>query len=265
MSLRIVIGVVFIVLVLMRRADAERAIIVNAAGAPFAPADLAEAIRVRVPAAGPALQVRVTAIAGGVRVAAAGGARDVVLGDRTGVDAARLVALAASDLLSVESLADVGKPAPASRNDDQAIALAAYAGIAGWNGVLGGLVAELAIPHGAWLFAFDLGGGTLVRGPIDLSDAEARVGLGRRLGPFELRVDAVAEPLFVTTGAGDVTTLFGAGASARARIALGPTRLVLAAGADAFATRTEYRTAGSDVLTTPRIAPWLRVGVEVPL
>ena len=264
MSLRIVIGVVFIVLVLMRRADAERAIIVNAAGAPFAPADLAEAIRVRVPAAGPALQVRVTAIAGGVRVAAAGGARDVVLGDRTGVDAARLVALAASDLLSVESLGDVGQPV-ASRNDNRAIALAAYAGIAGWNGVLGGLAAELAIPHGAWLFAFDLGGGSLFRGPIDLSDAEARVGLGRRIGPFELRVEAVAEPLFVTTGAGDVTTLFGAGASARARIALGPTRLVLAAGADAFATRTEYRTAGADVLTTPRIAPWLRVGVEVPL
>jgi hypothetical protein len=260
-SLRLVTGA--IVLALVRGAGAERAITVDAAGAPFASADLAAAIRVRVPPSGPALQVRVTAIAGGVRVAAAGGARDVALGDRTGADAARLVALAASDLLSVESLVDPAHPAV--RDADHAVALAAFAGIAGWNGILGGLAAELAIPRGAWVIALDLGGGTLFGGPIHLEEGEGRVGLGRRVGPLELRIEGIAEPVFVTTGMGDVTTLVGAGASVRTRISVGPTRVVLAAGADAFATQTEYRTAGSDVLTTPRIAPWLRVGVEVPL
>ena len=89
--------------------------------------------------------------------------------------------------------------------------------------------------------------------------------IGRRIGPVELRIDAIVEPLIVTTGAGDFTALFGGGASMRLRGALGGAHLIAAAGIDAFANQTEYRTAGADALTTPRIAPWLRLGVEVPL
>jgi hypothetical protein len=258
-SLRIATGLV--VLGLGRGAAAERAIVVDAADAPFAAAELAAAIRVRVPLAGPPLHVRVTAIDGGVHVAADGGARDVELGDRRGVDAARLVALAANDLMIDQPIAvEAGQP-PRARST----ALDVLAGAASWNGVLAGIAVEVAIPQGAWQISADLGGGALLRGPVQLADAEARVGLGRLIGPLELRVEAIAEPLFVSTGAGDITALLGASASVRARIPLGDVRVVLAAGGDAFATQTEYRVAGAEVLTTPRIAPWLRVGVEVPL
>jgi len=259
-SLRFVTGL--IVLSLVRLAAAERPIVVDSAGAPFTPADLAEEIRVRVPLAGPPLHVRVTAVSGGVRVAAAGGARDVALGDRSGVDAARLVALAASDLLSAEPLVDVAPPAP-PRTDS--ISLAVLASAAGWSSVLGGLAAEVSIPRGPWLLAASLGGGELVRGPIQLADGEVRIGIGRRIGLIDVRVDAIAEPLFVTTGAHDATALVGGGVSVRAHIPLGGPRLVIAGGGDAFATQTEYRTAGMTALTTPRIAPWLRLGLEVSL
>ncbi len=93
----------------------------------------------------------------------------------------------------------------------------------------------------------------------------SRPGSAVSSGPLERRVEAIAEPLFVSTGAGDVTVLLGASASVRARIPIGDVRVVLAAGGDAFATQTEYRVAGADAFTTPRIAPWLRVGVELPL
>ena len=259
MSLRIVIGLV--VLGLVRGAAAERVIVVDAVGAPFAAAELAAAIRVRVPLAGPPLRVQVTAIDGGVRVAAAGGARDVELGERRGVDAARLVALVANDLLAREPiLVDVAQPPPSPP-----VAIDALASVATWNGLLAGLAIEVAIPHGAWLIAADLGGGSLLGGPIKLEDAEARVGLGHLAGPVEIRIEAIAEPVRVETGAGDLTVLLGASASVRTRIPIGAARVVIAAGGDAFATQTEYRAAGVETLTTPRIAPWLRVGVEVPL
>lgn len=146
-----------------------------------------------------------------------------------------------------------------------ATAFAFYAGVAGWDNAIAGLTAELDVPLQLWNVAVDLGGGTSFGGPVQLVETEARVGVGRRVGPLELRLDAIVEPLIVTTGAGDFTTLFGGGASARLRGAVGSAHVVVAAGIDAFANQTEYRTAGADALTTPRVAPWLRVGIEVPL
>jgi hypothetical protein len=298
-------------------AIADRAIDVDVDGAPFAAGELAAAIRVRVPLDGPALHVHVTAIAGGVHVEAPGGDRDVALAGRRGVDAARLVALAASDLLSPEPepepsvapepaattttppppttttsppptpppaptrpivhpkpMRTVATATPAATTlttsvqpapSPDAIAFAFYAGVAGWDNAIGGLTAELDVPLRMWIVAIDLGGGTSLDGPVQLVETEARAGIGRRIGPLELRIDAIVEPLIVTTGAGDFTALFGGGASLRLRGAVGGAHLVAAAGIDAFANQTEYRTAGADALTTPRIAPWLRLGVEVPL
>jgi outer membrane biosynthesis protein TonB len=341
-SLRIVRIGAAVVLSVSSAAFADRAIDVEVDGAPFAAGELAAAIRVRIPLAGPPLHVRVTAIAGGVHVEAPGGDRDVALRGRRGAEAARLVALAASDLLSPEpsiatptttpppTTAPIPTPTPipiptttptptpiptptppptpiptppptptptarpatrttarpaASRSiattepaatltassttrgapATDATAFAFYAGVAGWDNAIGGLTAELDVPLRTWVIAVDLGGGTSIDGPVQLVESEARAGIGRRIGPLEMRLDAVVEPLIVTTGAGDFTALFGGGASVRLRGAVGSAHLVAAAGIDAFANQTEYRTAGADALTTPRITPWLRVGVEVPL
>jgi hypothetical protein len=250
----------------------------------------------------------VTAIAGGVHLEAPGGDRDVALGGRRGADAARLVALAASDLLSPEpSAAPPPEPEPAAPaiapppptpptpvahpkpmrtvataapaatttltastqlappTTTDGTAFAFYAGVAGWDNAIGGLAAELDVPVSMWLVAIDLGGGASIGGPVQLVETEARAGIGRRIGPLEARLDAIVEPLIVTTGAGDFTALFGGGASVRVRGAVGGAHVIAAAGIDVFANQTEYRTAGADALTTPRMAPWLRVGVEVPL
>jgi hypothetical protein len=261
-SLRLVTDLVIgLLLCTVRGAAAERSIAVDAPGAPFEAGELVAAIRVRVPVDGPPLRVRVTATASGVRVEAGGGARDVELASLHGPAAARLVALVASDLM-LDTPAPIPIAAPATAHEPT---LGVLATAAGWDGVLGGLALDLVLPRGPWLVAFDAGGGTLLGGAIQLTAAMVGVDVGRREGPFEARVGVIAAPVLVTTDGGDRTVLAGARASVRARVPLGGVRVVLAAGADAYATQTEYRIAGQSTSTTPRIAPWLAVGVEVPL
>src|SRR5262245_58025268 len=81
-------------------AAAERALAIELdAKAPFAERELADALRVRIGAAGAPVKLTITTTEHGVTVGARGASRDVELAGRTGADAARLVALAAVDLL----------------------------------------------------------------------------------------------------------------------------------------------------------------------
>ncbi|HEX7699812.1 MAG TPA: hypothetical protein VF403_03795, partial [Kofleriaceae bacterium] len=96
-SVRFVVGLMIVGAA--RQAAAERVIDVDAAGAPFEARDLVAAIRVRAAIEGAPVHLLVTSIDHGVRVAARGGVREVNLGGLTGTAAARLVALAANDLL----------------------------------------------------------------------------------------------------------------------------------------------------------------------
>jgi hypothetical protein len=70
----------------------------------------------------------------------------------------------------------------------------------------------------------------------------------------------------VSTGVGDHTVLFGAGASGRLRVpVVAGVRGVLAVGIDAFANRTQYQVLGMPTVATPQLAPWVAAGVEVGL
>ncbi|MGE5185713.1 MAG: hypothetical protein ACM31C_26810 [Acidobacteriota bacterium] len=241
-------------------AGAERAIVVDAHGVPFAARDLADAIRVRVPRDGAALRVRVTAVEGGVRVETRGGTRDVELESLQGADAARLVALAATDLM-LDDLASPPEPAPRRE-----LTLAVTGTAAVWSQALGGASIDVALPVAGGLFAIEAGGGDVLGGNVTLVASVVRLDAGYRLGWLELRAGATVMPLFVTTGAGDTTVLVGGGASARVRPTIVPgVRAVVAAGADAFATRTRYELNGMAALATPAWAPWLALGVEVVL
>ncbi|HSS01391.1 MAG TPA: hypothetical protein VLM79_30235 [Kofleriaceae bacterium] len=242
-----------------------------AAAAPFDAAQLAAAIRIRVPAGRAPIRVRVFAITGGVRVEARGSARDIPLGAFTGAAAARLVALAASDLfvddLGVTVLEDPAAAGVAASVDARArgrITVSALGSAAMWSHALGGLAVDAAWSSGNRLVALEAGGGTLVGSPLRLTAGVVRVGGGVRLGIAELRATATVVPLYVSDGVGDQTVLWGIGASARLRIPLVTgVRAVLATGIDLFATRSTYVVEEMPVLETPRATAWLAAGVEV--
>jgi hypothetical protein len=266
---------------------AARPVIVELDGAaPFDAAQLTAALEVRLAGASGAgeapIRVVVQSAPGGVVVAIGGAERTVALAGHDGTAAARLVALAASDLV-LDDLAvlpvlaapsvlppsvslSVVAPPPRAEDKKPSTTVGILGGAAAWDGdgVLGGITVDIAVPRGAWLATLDLGGATLIDGPIHVAGAVIRGAGGRRIGPLDLRAGVTLVPLSVSDGDGDRTVLVGAGASARLRLAIGDgTHLVIGGGLDAFATRTAYTMNGAAVGTTPWWSPWLAAGVEL--
>jgi hypothetical protein len=244
-------------------AAAERAIAIDVdPNVPISEQELVDALRVRIGASGGPVRVTVTASERGVMVGARGASRVIDLGGRRGGDAARLVALAAVDLLFDDLAAPpaavaVTAPRVADRWSMGVVGMAAQ-----WNGTLAGAALDLQIPRGDWFAAVDLGGGTLVDGALHLTGGLARASIGRRVDRLEVRGGATFAPINVADGAGDTTILVGAGVSARVRFPIDAFDFVIAVGADAFATRTEYRISTMTV-ATPWLAPWIGAGIEV--
>ncbi len=259
-------------------ARAERAVHVDvAAGVGVTAAEVAAALRLRIADVGAALSVRVRASADGVIAQVDERIRAVALGGRTGTDAARLIALAIADLAQVDPLAASDEAGPAgldprgggrSGRPPTSVELAVVGSAAAWSAPMAAVGLDVAAARGRWLVAAALGAGKLVDGDLRLGGGTARLGAGVRAGRLDVRAGVVLVPVWVSNGAGDRTVLVGGGASARLRIPIGPDlRLVLAAGIDVFATRTQYTvqsTVGSMVtLSTPWVAPWGGAGAEV--
>lgn len=236
--------------------------------APFTADQLDAALRGRV--SDPVIAMRVVAIDDGVRITVGDRSRDLPLGTRSGDDAARLVALAAADM----TLPDLAPPSPSEHIDDDAPESAPVSrpawtiGLAGtsavWSGVLAGASADFVGPAGGTLVAVEFGAGTLVGGDLHATTAVARAGLAKRIGVLELRGGLTLVPINVSDGSSDTTVLVGGNASARLRLPITTgVRAVLAAGADAYATRTEYLRAGMAPASTPLVAPFFGVGIEL--
>lgn len=246
---------------------AERVVVVDVdRDTPFAAAELEAALRMRLPDGAP-VRLRVFGVTDGVRgavvrIEASGNVRDVALAGRRGAEAARLVALAAHDLV-LDDLAVAPELAPTAPRTSRS-SVSVLAGAAAWERTLAGVSIDFVVPRGMWLFALEAGGGQLVGGPLALSTAVGRVGGGARFGALELRAGATIMPVFVGSGAGDRTVLVGGSASARVRFDVSDgVRAVLAVGGDAFATRTTYMLNGMTLLATPHAAPWVAVGLEL--
>jgi len=255
-----------------RRAYADRSITVDEqATAPFAPQELAAAIRVRIATEGSPVRIRVTPTATGVRIETRGEARDVELGELRGADAARMVALVANDLL-VDDLAAPAPPAPtailargAAPEAHAPAELGVLGNVSGWDGMLGGLALDLAIPRGHWALTFEAGGGELIESSLHLLAGVVRVAPALRIQGLELRAGVTLAPLLVTSGVGDQTVLAGANASVRMRVPVATgIHAILAAGIDAYATRTQYQI-DAMTIATPWLAPWVGAGIEVGL
>lgn len=268
MSARWLAAVATVCVPLGARAEERRVSADVAPVAPFDAAQLVAAIRIRVAPEGAPIAIRVSGAAGGVRIEAGGAAREVVLGGLTGAAAARLVALAADDLL-LDDLAIVPiTPTMVRPHEPRALRRRPTIGVlgsaAGWQYALGSLGVDVAIPRGRWLVALDASGGTLVEGPLRLTAAVVRIGGGARVGPLELRGGATFAPVLVSDGAQDRTVLAGGSLSARVGTPITDgVRAVVAGGVDVFATRTTYVLHGAVVMATPRTAPWIAAGVEI--
>lgn len=232
-------------------ASAAHAEITFTTAAPFDRGELASALEVRH--AGARLELIVTAIPGGVRIATARGVRDVALDGLTGAAAARLVALAIDDLF----LADLVVPSPRRAP----LVLAAFGTAMAWDGTLGGLGLDLSVPVRDLRFAVEVAAIVAAETALDLDAALIRLTAATQRGAFELRAGLVASPIVVHDGVGDQTFLVGGTASARIRVG----GAVIAVGVDGFATRTTYHERGETVMVTPRFAPWLAAGIEMAL
>ena len=248
-------------------ARAERAIVVELAEpAPFDAAELTAAMRMRLPADGSPVRVRVTRTADGVRIDAAPGSRDISLNGLAGPAAARMVALVASDLLLADLAVAPELVVRAESRRRAPLSLGFAATAAAWDGLLGGGSIDLGMPRGGYVVAVEVGGAGLAGGPVDLLSGVVRADVGLPIGAFELRAGLTLAPIFVRTGVTDFTVLAGGNASARVRIPVTrASHAVLAIGADVFATRTQYVLGAMQLMSTPRIAPWFTAGMELAL
>jgi hypothetical protein len=245
-------------------AYAERPIAADVATPlPFDAGELTAALRARLPEAGEPIVLRLSATFDGVRIETRGTAREVGLDGLTGSAAARLVALAAADLLVEET--DLDPPALVLTNrQPRSTTVGVLGAAASWGHTLGGLGVDVVLPRRQFLAAIEGGAGTLVDGPVRMTAAVVRLGAGVRTGALEVRATGTVMPLVVSSGAGDRTILFGGGVAARLRIPLATDlRAIVAAGVDVFATRTTYVIDGMTALTTPRAAPWAGLGLEL--
>ncbi len=239
---------------------------------PFDEAELSAALKLRLPDGAP-ITIDVAPIAGGVRIIVGAEVREIALDGLRGAEAARLVALATTDLFD-DDIARVPEPALAPPAMTTAVAVRPTRGprptvevlgtAAAWDHVLAGGAVGVAVPRGRWVATVEIGGGALVGAPIGLAGGAIRMGGGRRFDWIDLRAAVIVAPLVVDTGAGDQTALVGAGASVRLRVPVTRrVRGVVAAGVDGFANRTTYQAAGALLTQTPWVAPWLAVGLEV--
>lgn len=240
------------------RAEADRAVRVVTRGAPFLATDLESALRVRLPPAGAEVTVQVIGVGDRVDVAVGDTTREIDLGGRSGVEAARLVALEIVDL-ALDDLAEVPRDRP--RHADISVGLLGSA--TAWNGTLAGATLDVAVARRGWLVALEVTGQQDATGELQTRSVPIRLSAGTRIDLLELRGGVVIAPTWVETGAGDSLVNLGLAASARLRVDLSPrVKLVAAIGADAYATQTSY-VLGGEMITTPWVAPWIGGGLEV--
>jgi hypothetical protein len=255
-------------------------------GLPFTGAALGEAVALRAPVADAGVEVVVEAAgADAVRVRAGGKERIVPLSGRSGRAAARWVALALVDLAGEEATPAALPPEVAAvepADDSEAAPLEVRAAptprstpgtrlallptLTLGDGLAAGATVLVTHRIGAWTGLASLGvasgpSASLAGVEVSLLAAPIRVGIARRAGPLELAAAAVLVPIHASGGVGHAGLEVGAGLAAYLRLDLGPVPLLVGAGADAYATRTELQVRGQTALATPRLGAWVGVGV----
>jgi hypothetical protein len=202
------------------------------------------------------------------------GGRDLVLdldGAR-GRTAARMIAVAAADLVLPELPS--GAPPPAVAIERAAVAppprplrlaLIGQIGSEEATRAAATIGGELASSGPRLALEVGIAGGRAAAHGVSLLGVPVRAGVA--LGDTTaVRVGAVAMPFFVDGGGDHRGVLVGGAIAGQGRVRVGAHELVYQVGADVFANQVEYRWTGAPVMTTPRVALWAGLGVtwEVP-
>ncbi len=189
--------------------------------------------------------------------------RTIALGERRGGAAARLVAIAAHDLVA---------PLPAMPATDvrrRGTDVSTWAVAAGSFGALEpaslGVAIDLSVPLTShWRAAATLQAtwtGEVEPG-FSMTSFTLRPAVGLRLGLAELRLGPSLTRYAVDGGTGHASFLLGAGATVllRARV-LGGASVMVAAGGDLYAQRASFASTGAPFLSTPRVWLWGGAGL----
>jgi hypothetical protein len=250
----------------LARASPVRVRVEQEADLPFAADELRAAVALRLPERGEALEVTVAPAAPGRVVLDARGRRmDLWIGDRTGGEAARLVAILIVDAVRAPvELGDLPPPrgrwslflAPAvGLFTDAGVSFEPTAGL-GWSlGRRGRLLLSLGYaralvedPRGRLMVAVEV--------------VPVRAGAGLSAGPLELQAGVVAQGYRAV--AGTARTGVRPGGWLALACWLPGTRWArpfLAAGADLYGQRLELRLDGRPALTAGQVGPWAALGV----
>jgi hypothetical protein len=281
--------------------------LVQPEGLPFSGAEIRRALLARLPPPGgdlgeagfPSVQVE-PAGAGAVIVDVGPRSRLVTVGKRSGVDAARVVALVIADLVSEDTEGTGTADAPAAPSvsvagapiaprptvaDDVVIAapraptaqahrLCLTAGAAKGTGddepVARTMDVDLVMPLGDGRLRFAPSVGLILmptRNAGNVNEASFTAGVVRALagasfGPVDLLAGPVASPYAIGGAMPYNGVLFAGEALARLTVPLWDRlRLVGAARLDAFVDRTRVHLAGGDTYATPRLQIGVAVGV----
>jgi len=225
---------------------------------PCARGELIEALTLRITTTD---AIAVQATGDRVQIRIADRTRELDLGGVRGAAAARLIALAAADLILIEEPA--GAPAPPAPVPWGRIAVGAR--LSTGAAPKGTFAVDLTLGRRPPRVAVELGVGTNSSGATGVGvsllavPVRAAIAFGNDV---ELRAGAVAIPHVVDyAGYHHTDVLWGAGLEGRGRIALDSAYLVLSAGLDVFANQLEYRYDGTGVLVTPRVQIWSGLGV----
>jgi hypothetical protein len=262
------------------RARAERAVRLETLGAlPFSSEELDQVVRARIPvspAADAAPVVVGPAGDDGILVRVGDKIRAVGTDDRTGVAAARLVALVIADLAAAEIVpapiirrqAEIPTPAPRP-GPLLSSALEVSRGTGASEPTTFGVAADLLAERGWWLAGGGLGvWGTPTQNagrPDEASAAggAARLWAGAKLGALAALVGPVVVPYHLGGSVNRSGLLVGGGASLRLQRPLGGrTALLAMVRVDAFANRVQVALDdASSSLATPRVALAIGLGL----
>ena len=251
--------------------------VVTVGAEPIAPADLAATVRAQLTAiAAPAGAIHLVVSRDGVDLDVDGRHRWVAIDDWQDPLAVRTVVLHAVDLAQTAVLADLPPPAPVIVREIPAaspgaadLIVTARAGHGGTSTdpTILGVRGEAAIARGAWRLGAGVGWDRGLRRhagtPEDAAYDEWPVALiaGARLGHVELAARAQVAPYLISGRESFTGARVGAGASVRARFAVGGATVIAEAGADAWQKRTTLTAGGTTRFSTPRLAPYLAIGL----
>ena len=208
------------------------------------------------------LVVVITLVGDRAVLEAAGKVQRVDLGGRAGLAAARLLAIAVTDLMA--DLPTV--PTPRAQRERAMVAIWPSAAASGDDlepTFLGGSL-DLSVPVGGWRAALTVSGlrSFEVEPGTSLDALVARAAWGRRFGPLELRGGPLLTVYQAHGGQGHSGTLLGGAAAAllAAHVA-GGVVLVVSVGLDGYAQRASFVVDGRSVMATPRVQAWAGLGL----